>query len=120
MPLNNQNQSAPPWISPTLLNNWANVSGFASCQFRKFNNVVEIKGLIQAATGTMVTSGSIAFNLPAGYRPLETRNFAQFTNIQGTFVMGVLRVSPNGDCRLFFPAGTLSFIATEVVYIAEQ
>jgi hypothetical protein len=120
MPLNNQSSSIPPWITPTLLNNWTNVSGVASCQYRKHLNFIEIKGLLQPVSGTMPASGSAALVLPVGYRPLETRHFAQYANVGGSFVMGVFRISSNGFCALFFPVGGINLFATEVVFIAEQ
>ena len=121
MPLNNQNQSIPQWISPTLLNNWTNVGGaLATCQYRKFDNIVEIKGVVQPVAGTTPASGSILMNLPLGYRPLQNRHFGQWINSAGSYATGLFRITANGDCSLFFTTASISSFATQLLFVAEQ
>lgn len=53
------------WIIPTLVNSWANVSGFETVGYLKDPfGFVHLKGVIN--TGT---SATVAFVLPAGFRP---------------------------------------------------
>ena len=121
MALTNPSASPPAWINPVLLNNWANVGGtLASCQYRKFDNIVEIKGIVQPLTGTTPASGSILMNLPSGYRPLQTRYFGQWANSSGAYVMGLFRIGNNGDCSLFFTATSITSFATQLLFVAEQ
>jgi hypothetical protein len=68
----------------------------------------------------MPTNGSTALILPLGFRPLEVRHFAQYAQAASSFTHGLLRVSPNGFCALFFPGTSISFFATELSFVAEQ
>lgn len=80
------------WVAPTLLNSWVNTgSGLVVAGYRKIGDVVSLKGTV--STGTL---GSIIFNLPAGFRPVEQWEFASEGNI-ATF--GVFVVKANGDVQ---------------------
>lgn len=62
------------WTAPTFTNSWANFSGFA-CGFRLVGTRVALKGTMQSGTW-----GSVAFTLPAGYRPPQTTDELVFSN----------------------------------------
>lgn len=56
-----------PWVAPTLLNGWVNYGNpWQNVQYRRIGDIVTIRGLATAGT---VTSGTIIFNLPVGFRP---------------------------------------------------
>lgn len=50
---------------PTLQNGWIQYAGWETFAYRRKNGIVYLKGLLQAGT---VTSGTLLFTLPAGYR----------------------------------------------------
>ena len=55
------------WIDLPLKNNWAALGGnYATPQYRKINNQVFIRGLINNGTNTQIAQ------LPEGFRPLKT------------------------------------------------
>ena len=55
------------WIDLPLKNNWAALGGnYANPQYRKINNQVFIRGLINNGTNTQIAQ------LPEGFRPLKT------------------------------------------------
>ena len=77
------------WIAPALLNSWANQSNYNAAGYRKDeNNIVHLRGNL--VSGTV---GTVAFNLPAGYRPLAFGTYAG----AGTSGMAACEVRPNGD-----------------------
>jgi len=67
------------WITPTLLNGWANYGGtWETVRFKKYSDgLVEIRGL--AAQGAISVN---AFVLPVGFRPLKDILFANETITQ--------------------------------------
>tara|TARA_R110000803_G_scaffold63024_1_gene123560 strand:- start:2995 stop:3375 length:381 start_codon:yes stop_codon:yes gene_type:complete len=53
------------WTAVTFQNSWQNFSGsYQSVQYRKVNDVVEVRGFMKSGT-----LDSTAFTLPAGFRP---------------------------------------------------
>lgn len=64
------------WVTPTLLNGWVNSDlGGTPAQYRKdANGMVHIKGWVKDGLTTLGTS---IFNLPVGYRPLDSIGFVQ-------------------------------------------
>jgi hypothetical protein len=58
------------WVSvTTFFNSWVNYGGgtFEDAQFRRDGDSVEVRGVIKSGA-----IGSVAFNLPPGYRPGKT------------------------------------------------
>lgn len=65
--------AAPTWVAPTLLNSWANFNAGTDqvAQYTKdARGFVEIRGSIKSGAPS-----SIAFQLPAGYRPPNKLTF---------------------------------------------
>lgn len=84
------------WIYPTLINGWANIGG-SEIRFRKqFTGIVDIIGVISSGT-----TGTIAFTLPAGYRPLIT-SVKLITN--STSVTAYATISVGGDVTIYSSA----------------
>jgi hypothetical protein len=66
------------WTYPTLGNSWANYTlGYASARYKRENGVVTVQGLIKGGTPS---SSSVAFTLPAGYRPDSTVQYASLSS----------------------------------------
>jgi hypothetical protein len=77
------------WTAPALLNSWANQANYNPAGYRKDeNNVVHLRGNL--ITGTV---GTVAFNLPAGYRPAAFGTYAS----AGTSGITACEIRPNGD-----------------------
>lgn len=77
------------WIAPALLNSWANQANYNPAGYRKDeNNIVHLRGNL--ISGTV---GTVAFNLPAGYRPA---NFGTYGSA-GTSGVAACEIRPNGD-----------------------
>jgi hypothetical protein len=71
-----------PFIAPTLGGTWANVGGaFMNAGYRKnpLSGNVELSGFLQSGA-----TGTAAFTLPAGYRPLLQRAFIAFGSGSGS------------------------------------
>lgn len=81
------------WVSPTLLNSWANFgSGFQTARYRRLAGRVEIQGLVTGGTGP----ASTVFTLPVGYRPAAALIFA---TIASANVVARIDVEADGDVR---------------------
>lgn len=52
------------WTGVTFENGWSNYAPVQACQYRKINDIVYLRGSMQGGT-----IGSVAFTLPAGFRP---------------------------------------------------
>lgn len=53
------------WTALTLLNSWVNFGGSQqTAQYRKVGDVVQVRGLVKSGA-----ANTVAFNLPAGFRP---------------------------------------------------
>lgn len=77
------------WRSPTLLNSWANQANYIPTGYRKDpRNIVHLRGNL--ISGTV---GTVAFNLPTGYRPAAFGTYAS----AGTAGMAACEIRPNGD-----------------------
>jgi hypothetical protein len=90
--------SAPPvassWTNVTFQNAWANVGGFQPMQYRKFVDMVQLRGTITGA------AAGVAFTLPAGFRPVTTQEFGSIAiATTGTVTMAA---SGKNDVNLQF------------------
>ncbi|WP_434352396.1 hypothetical protein [Trichococcus flocculiformis] len=64
------NKVQEAWITPTLTNGWIQKAGFMPIGYMKDElGFVHIRGMVD---GTGAVSGSTAFTLPVGYRPLSS------------------------------------------------
>lgn len=95
----------PEWTEVTFQNTWGNSSGYTSVAYTKFTGMVNLKGV------GIGTANTVAFTLPEGYRPLETRQFV------GS--VGTIDIAPDGTVT---PSGSGSIITTfeQVRFIPEQ
>lgn len=82
-----------PWITPTLLNGWANFSTFQPVQYRRIGNRVVIRGTVSGGTAS-----SSIFNLPVGYRPLAGNAFCA-TN--GLNAVSSVTISTGGSVNAY-------------------
>lgn len=101
------------FTAPTLLNSWANttpVGGVSSSiGYNKDGaDVVRLRGVLSGGV-----AGTVAFQLPAAYRPLQLHYF--IASCSGTDV-GKISVAPSGDVTVeafssFVSLASVSFIA---------
>lgn len=65
--------SPTPWTAVTFQNGWINYGGaYQTAQYRKVGDEVQVRGTIKS--GTQMT---VAFTLPAGFRPPAKMQFSQ-------------------------------------------
>lgn len=103
----------PPWRPLTLLNGWTGGAWFYVDTTRR----LWLTGRISAGT-----SGTVAFNLPAGYRPGVDVNIAKPV-IDGTFqVLAAVSVDGNGDALIQYGAGFVGVLDLHIAasYRVEQ
>ena len=100
------------WVTPTLLNSWADyIDAFDQqvIQYRKVGDIVHIRG---AGTGV---SGAV-FMLPAGYRPPATLVFPVVSIVGGEPVHNTVNIYTDGEVEAFtseyMSFGTLMFSVT--------
>ena len=85
------------WLSPTFENSWANVAAGAQLveYYKDQNGVVHIKGELNSGS-----TGTVAFTLPAGYRPLGVvRFYGRATTSTGQVPMAV-DIATNGQVTI--------------------
>ena len=82
-------------ITPTLLNSWVASTGGIDYFIDDFNNV-HIEGNI---SGGIVTSGTLIFTLPVGYRPNKTIPILAIRADDGTYA--VIYVAVDGGVRIY-------------------
>jgi hypothetical protein len=114
--LTKANRNQPNWIAPTLLNGWVNYGGTDAvvAYWKDDLGNVHIKGNIKS--GTM---SSVAFYLPIGYRPLETRVF-DCVSYNGTSKV-ISQVNVYADGRVYIDTGGNTWFSLgEVIFRAEQ
>lgn len=78
------------FIAPTLINSWVNFGGTRNPAgyFKDPFGIVHLRGLI-----TSGTIGTVAFTLPAKYRPANDELMATVSNA----LFGAVDINPNGD-----------------------
>lgn len=96
------------WTAPTLQNGWVNYgSVFATAGYRKLpSGLVVVKGLVKDGT---VTSGTVIFTLPVGYRPMEKLIFPSLNNNNVSRV----DVGSNGDVIVAHPSTASGWLALD-------
>ncbi|ALA44788.1 hypothetical protein ABE82_07510 [Paenibacillus peoriae] len=102
----------PAWLAPTLVNGATNTSSSEQAiQYTRSNDgYVTLRGVLNvSALNTM------AFRLPAGYRPLKSMRFV----VSANQAFGQFLVGASGDC--FLSSGSLTVIdLSGIVFQAEQ
>lgn len=110
--LTNKILTQSSWTAVTFQNSWVDFGGTAqTCAYLKDSmGFVHLKGLMKSGT-----IGAVAFNLPAGFRPLAFARFGSISN--GSF--GAIDLSAAGD---FTPAAgsNTSFSLDGITFRAEN
>lgn len=105
----------PPWIKPSLLAGWSNLTTRVQSGFHKDAlGYMHFRGYL--AAGTL---SAIAFVLPAGFRPGETVVFAPYV-YNGAPTTGYLEVRTDGGVFLSGPVGTLELSLAGLTFLAER
>ena len=88
------NKTQEAWITPTLLEGWANMSAGRNLYYRKNNfGNIEFKGGVVNATGV----GTNIMQLPLGYRPSISVNY---TVVYGSSIVR-LYIGSDGNVALY-------------------
>jgi hypothetical protein len=83
------------WSAPTLQNSWVNFGGgFTNAGYRLNGTTVLVRGTIKNGT---ITSGTLLFTLPAGYRPTATHELVGYAS-GGTTWMA--QIATNGQVTI--------------------
>lgn len=71
--------TTPSVLTPTLINGWSNLAnGYkGACYYKDKIGIVHLSGVITSGT---VSTGTVVFTLPEGYRPSATLIFFQSSN----------------------------------------
>jgi hypothetical protein len=90
------------WIEPTLLNGYVNnAGGYANAAYFKDEfGFVHLRGRVKDGT---TTNGTILFNLPVGYRPLEST----MKNIVSNNSHGAAVIRSTGNIELYLLSGAI-------------
>lgn len=89
------------WHTVSLLNSWANYgSGYQTPRYKMTGGQVEVQGMITGGS-----SGTVAFNLPSGYRPAS---HLSFTGTDGVSAGRQLDVLSGGNVTCY-PSNALYF-----------
>jgi hypothetical protein len=99
------------WITPTLLNGWANFGGgYQAARYRRLvSGQVEIQGLVAGGTGPPQT----IFTLPVGYRPAKALIFATIANAGVVARLDV--VGPAGNVN-WVAGGTNAYLSLNCTF----
>lgn len=102
------------WTVPTLTNSWVDFgTGFATTAYRKDGQgFVHLKGVVKGGA-----TGTVAFTLPAGYRPGSIRMFGG-----GTSGSGVPRIDVGTDGTVTIrgvSASTVAMSVDGITFLAE-
>lgn len=93
------------WTAPSLINSWVDYGGsYAVTEYMKDGlGIVWIKGVVKTGTPP-----SVAFVLPAGYRPAETRVFATVANGPA---IAQIEIDSSGNVTIQSGSSTLTSLA---------
>ena len=102
------------WDAITLLNSWANITGFVSAQVRVLTaSTVQIIGNIQNGT---TTDGTQIGQLNTGfYNPVNAHGFVAISNVDGTTGTVILSVSGALAIYGFSSSGATNIAFSEVL-----
>ena len=80
-----------PWANVTFQNGWTNQAApYQTCQYRKVGDIVYLRGMMINGT-----AGTVAFTLPAGFRPPLT---IEIPTIGGTAAVNRMSIDSVGQC----------------------
>jgi len=105
----------PAWITPTLVNGWADYgSGFSPIRYMKDSmGFVRIRGMVKSGT-----INATMFTLPVGYRPVGT---SMFVGMSGGGAVRIDITATGAVATVGGAAGTQSFTSLEnIVFKAEN
>jgi hypothetical protein len=106
-------KDSPTWLTPTLLNGWANYgSNNTAIGYKKIGNLVVIKGVLK---GGVYTRNAELFKLPPGYRPLERNIYPAYAGD----VFAAVWVNGSGVVAIDIAQSNAS-LAISIVFEAEQ
>ena len=115
----NQITRAPEWISPTLLNSWADYGTPASAVgfYRDALGIVHLRG--NAKDGTAFAT---IFTLPEGYRPAAAHTFSVYGHNGGATQTAAVNVLNDGSVVAAVGSyGLGAFLALSgISFLAEQ
>lgn len=102
------NKTQEAWITPTLISGWTEASGYKVRYMKDEFGFIHLKGRLTGGT-----LGSPAFNLPSGYRPLETQFYPMLAS--GAFASGYVNsagaVTPSGGSNINVQLDGITFRA---------
>lgn len=106
------------WNTPTLSGGWVNSgSPNTAVQYKRFGNLVSIKGVVIA--NTTIAANSIMFTLASGYRPDATRSFICYCRTPGGTTKNFTRVYINNAGGVYSDEAfvTNDWICLEITFI---
>lgn len=94
--------AAAPTPTPiTLMNGWSNRAGYASSSYSKIFNATMLLLVINITGGT-TTNGTTIFQLPVGFRPLNTVQVLLAGRIAATpQQITALEIDSSGNARIY-------------------
>ncbi|MDT0121344.1 hypothetical protein Q9R46_01710 [Paenibacillus sp. RRE4] len=109
----------PAWITPTLVNGWANYSDlYQPIRYYKDSiGEVHLSGVIR---GGVNTSGTSITRLPVAYRPKKAMIFNVFTSNSTALVSASVEIAPDGVVYLGFAGGNTWLNLENISFLAEQ
>ena len=106
------NKAQEAWITPTLINGWAGVSGYPVRYMKDTLGFVHFKGRMTGGT-----VGLVAFTLPVGYRPINTKQI--FPTISNNINLNTLVVNATGTVEIV-AGNNVNLHIDSIVFKAEQ
>lgn len=102
------------WAAPTLQNSWVNFGApYANAGYKRHHGIVLLRGVIKSGT---LTSGTLLFTLPAGFRPASTLRTLVLSSTTPT----VVDISNNGEVRFSGAAPSSASLSLDTVrFLAE-
>lgn len=111
-------EATPTWIGVSSFSNgWVNYgAGYYDASYVKdAAGYVHLRGAIKSGSG-----GTVAFSLPAGYRPSSAVAFPALSstgNIGASTALGAVQINSNGDVTITGPSLLTGFVSlAEVVF----
>jgi hypothetical protein len=84
--------------NPALADDWVDADAAYPVKYKRDGHRITIRGMMKDGT---IADGSVAFILPAGYRPAQVERFAISYDDAGTEKTGALVVSTDGNCSIY-------------------
>lgn len=103
-------QTPGPWTTMTLQNGWTHFAS-SPMQYRKFGDMVQLRGRIENAAGNAFI---VVSNLPVGFRPPKDCMMPIAVVISGSWSTSSFQLASNGDvaimiqCQSTAPLGAFS------------